>query len=224
MFITTIISPSYTSLHGIHTHTQTYGLFHDWFLGFDLRFIYAGIWGDTTNLIPENSHRYEICQETDNIWEEQKSNFRIRYTSDLPASPCVLCAPCGENEKRVLCHGTYSGQCASCDAGKYLHVADATWSCKICPVNTYNMHKKQYMEECTQCQMHNSTSSAGSAAPTACTCLPGFFRDDSRCVECSENHFCALNTRSPCPANSSSVVLRFSIDNCTCVPGFRETG
>jgi hypothetical protein len=123
-----------------------------------------------------------------------------QHSSSLPAATVLANCTCTAGfEKRPP--SSDNDTCVACEANHYCPGADSKLQCP-----------------------GNSTSSAGSAAPTACTCLPGFFRADSRCVECSENHFCAYNTRSPCPANSSSVVLSFSIDNCTCVPGFRETG
>jgi hypothetical protein len=95
---------------------------------------------------------------------------------------------------------TGASSCALCAADAYCPGADAKLPCPA-----------------------NSSSAPGASGIQACACLSGFFRFFDTCVECSENYYCANNTRSPCPPNSTSAVLSVSIDNCTCVPGFRGT-
>lgn len=131
-----------------------------------------------------------------------------KYKSARSMDACTSCpehmssAPGATALANCSCNAGFEkaapGACDACAADAYCPGADAKLACP-----------------------GNSTSPAGTAALAGCTCVPGFFWYDSRCVECSENHFCASNARSPCPPNSSSAVGSVSIDNCTCVPGFR---
>ena len=94
-----------------------------------------------------------------------------------------------------------------CPAGQY-SLQGAT-VCTSCPVNTFS--SSSGMSLCTACPL-NSTSSVGSAAPTACNCTSGFYRDPStlQCINCPANSFCPLGSSTPiaCPQSQPPLPSR----------------
>lgn len=130
-----------------------------------------------------------------------------RYKTALSMDPCTLCpdnmlSPSGATAlANCTCNAGYektgASACASCAADAYCPGADAKLACP-----------------------GNSSAPRGVSTIDACVCLPGFYWYYAACELCSEDHFCANNTRSACPPNSTAPVASVSMDNCTCLPGF----
>lgn len=137
--------------------------------------------------------------------------------------------------------------CTACVAGKY-KTARSMGACTACPQHMSSApgaaalanctcdagYEKTGPSTCALCAADafcpgadaklpcpgNSSAPRGGASIDACVCLPGFYWYYATCELCSEDHFCANNTRSACPSNSTAPVASVSIENCTCLPGF----
>ena len=130
-----------------------------------------------------------------------------QYKAALSMAPCTQCpadmfGPVGASAlTNCTCNAGFEksnpSACASCAADAYCPGADAKLACP-----------------------GNSSAPRRAASIDACVCLPGFYWYYAMCELCSEDHFCANNTRSACSPNSTAPVASVSIDNCTCLPGF----
>ena len=129
------------------------------------------------------------------------------YKTALSMDPCTRCP----DNMFSLSGATALANC-TCNAGYEKTGASA---CALCAADAYCPGADAKLA-CPG----NSSAPRGVATIDACVCLPGFYWYYAACELCSEDHFCANNTRSACPPNSTASVASVSMDNCTCLPGF----
>jgi hypothetical protein len=146
------------------------------------------------------------------------------YTAGAGQHFCAACLPGQYKATRSM------GACAQCPANMMSPAAASALANCTCNAG----YEKTSPSTCGLCALDNycpgadaklacpgnSSAPRGADAIAACTCLPGFFWYHATCELCSEDHFCANNTRTACPLNSTAPAASVSIENCTCLPGF----
>lgn len=135
------------------------------------------------------------------------------YTIDQGSTSCV---PCPLNSAMIQSNDNRVVESCKCIAG-FEKSNDGT--CTACETNFFCEGNDQ-KKPCTDF----SISKAGSKSSLQCTCVAGYFlnQTDFTCQSCPPNFYCPFNTTLPksCPANSYSVLHSFSVNNCTCLDGY----
>lgn len=186
------------------------------------------------------------CQPCPPLHEAHRNACRpcpANTGTDAPGAPCECDAGYtpGDTEPCTACTpGKYKsgrGQraCAECPAGTHSPPASTLPEHCVCaPGFEGSRAEGSNHSGCTPCAANafcpghglklgcpeHSSSPAGAAASSDCTCLPGFFRYDNQCLECGAGFFCFAEIRTPCPANSTSQRRSTTAHDCTCVSGF----
>lgn len=93
-------------------------------------------------------------------------------------------------------------------------------NCTRCKVNHYcegGFHQESCPQNSTTLTMGGQSSIAG------CVCNAGLYADDSHeCVICPVDFFCANDTQTICPPNSSALPQQEQVDHCICDELFRS--
>lgn len=130
-----------------------------------------------------------------------------------PERSMNTCTPCPDNMFSPT--GTEAISNCTCSAG-YERIN--LTACELCALDAY-CPGADAKHSCPG----NSSTPRGAHSVASCTCLPGFFLYHTTCELCSEDYYCANNTRVECPANSSAPIASSTVDNCTCLHGFHSS-
>ena len=167
------------------------------------------------------------------------------YSAALAASSPDTCVACPDYSTQLIppphskveycvCHAGYGWDgvgCRLCDQGYYKFVGN--YECVPCPSSSYypsTVLSPFEFNLCLACP-GNSSSPPGSYGLISCECFAGFnhvvldfigsLTDNVECIPCAPGSYCPdQNTVIACPEHKSSGMGSFTIDQCTCDPGY----
>jgi len=88
----------------------------------------------------------------------------------------------------------------------------------LCRANTYCLESQLF-----SCPHNSRSLQHGAYDVKSCTCVPGFFMENSECLKYPGSFFCNLNSIHQCPLNMHTTIdTPGSIANCVCLPGFSQ--
>lgn len=131
--------------------------------------------------------------------------------SDVQETPCYFGASSPTGSSTIddcLCLPGFYANCT----GDSCHP-----SCLLCPVNHYCVGGTSI----TPCPTDATTlTQTGANASDACVCNPGWYEQDSACLLCGPDSFCANGEQIACPLNSTALAGTGSVAQCFCDAGF----
>jgi hypothetical protein len=156
---------------------------------------------------------YAYCKKNEfsNSLSNYKCSCNTEYTNQDHSNQCTRCnllvsTCCQDNEdcKRKK---------FKCDPGYFLSLSGF---CVLCRENTYCVGSQFF-----SCPHNSRSLQHGAFDVQTCTCLPGFFMQNSECSKCPESFFCNLNLIHQCPLNMHTTInTPGNIADCVCRPGF----